>query len=1296
MPLSVDQVQPWVTVNLESQNESTQGVKLELDYLASGPKLVGDTHITRWELWRRRFAPTARPLTAHMVSTYFKARLTEYRVQLLAASGEILEEIFVYDDNDGHIQPLPTPSRKFAPIRRDMIVKKTPGSETGYTDITETALKSAEAVLKFFYVYDPAQDRFRLRPDAVNIKEVFQKIRAGEIPRHSGRQKHAWEDLAVTKNLNIYLLVALYRLYQMARYSRDREGAGIELCTALSFRDLRNIMDWATPAVSREKPRQYVKNKRNHRIRNQQHYELENKFITDVLATLSRHGPAHPESSQRGREELAMIVIEMNHLIDMTDGEYGLEILKGLSDAQWESILNDVDLTQSILTTLAQATYVQSLDFYQKRYGKTANLAQRLMAEVLESEPPANRWLRIITACAVMLGQKTRLKNSESDRIFSALDEWHQAADGKPRPPAPLIRAILNTLGEISQVRQLPEEYRSRAFLWCQTFLKSFESFGDAHNDRTVILQAQDVLLALDSERARSFFFEALFDPLRTDFNPREARQLAYNAYYRKVGSAQRLAEATGESRLAFRRELDQSSNEWGRYLEKKIREDPIFRLDVLKEAKTALEGQGKTSVQKIVAAYDPDGVLQRNLSFIHVMRYVFLNRAVFDPLDRALYQGDSALARSFAEYQKQYLETLNFRRILNENLHPDVYHRDALLFDQWLLDVQDINPEFFDELKAKIAGLPPKDVRLSFQVFFLEVNETETFQYYIDPVLGPIRLFDFVGRIRSWTSGYHGRLLTRMQAFFLQDRIRRDVAQNPNTYKKPEAYFASFEHMVGRERFFDEEDGIIAILREGAAPTGAARLNFSEDEALMILKYFSQTGFAAYLPGWLLFIAEHRFTGSDGEETFVPLKRAFDVLATSRLPRDQVEAVFADRGYLTPPDSETVSPTEAKRQRALYTAARACLKRLPQSKPRRDRYQSETDFVIPRSIRVAGKRTKRLPPARFDELLKKFQGHQARPGSYFTYRRLAKRLLKTHQLKAIRAIVDEALTEKGVSFPKNAPLKPLFKGLLGYLLSNEQLEQAIQDIAVNSPARRKGLSAMANFAAILVRWAKKNRIDLNETFARAFESYEAPEEIRFLQEEIERLENEISKRQDIVLKARSEQKKLRERQHNESGELSGNYQTLEETATREERLLHGDDGKIGLITLKHRKEQERNRKIARLADDPTTFADQAIMQVITFVYNTVRRQFLQDALISGGEASAELIQWHLENEVFPERERLRANKAHYTEKDYEARLAHINERIAFLLAVLARMERTEYFNDFNIRHKKRDRYKRL
>lgn len=633
MHLSIDKIEPWIKANLKQAGEPTHGVKSELDYLASGEKKAGDEYITKPELLKRKYSTKGRPITTHLVSAYFKSKIIQKSITLSTANGTVLEEVLIYDDNDERIDRMiqnPSPAGQ---VQKDMILRKVPDSLGDYDDITLEVKAKADAVLKFFYKYNLAADRFELRSKPLDLTDIFEKIKENRFPQHHPQEQDAWEKLNITQGLNLHFLVSLYRLHQMAVYSRQDLESEIDYRAAVQFDDLRNIIDSATPAVRRKKGKQYLKDKFDHKIRNQFYYELENKFITDTLSSLFNQSEANDEP-QLPSEDLAMAVIEMNHLIDMTDGEYGLRVLRKISHTDWTRILGDFDLTQSIFTTLTQAVHVQSLRFYRRFYNEDTNINRKLTRTILERENPDKPWLNIISACSLSLGMKKQMDNLDVELILKNIDLAHDKIDDKSYPYSSIIYVILNTFGELSQKQHMNATFREGAVRWCKKFLSEFESFDDSNDGRKMLLKTQRVLISLDGQAAQEFLFEQLFDPLETNFNPREDKQLAHNAYYAKVGGAEKLARVSGQKRLAFRRQLDQSTNEWGRDLEKRIREDAIFRLDVLQEAKTALQSAGETSVQKIVSEYDPDGILQRNLAFIHVMRYIYSNRISFDPLD--------------------------------------------------------------------------------------------------------------------------------------------------------------------------------------------------------------------------------------------------------------------------------------------------------------------------------------------------------------------------------------------------------------------------------------------------------------------------------------------------------------------------------------------------------------------------------------------------------------------------------------------------------------------------------------
>lgn len=1255
MIVSMDQLTPWVQAQFKAEDpgESPHGSNSELDFLASGKGKFGDAYITQNELFWRHHSRLVRPRTAQLVKSYFKNRITQKHVTIATRDGRVLEEILVYDNNN----------QNFDENDLDLFLRKSAENSLVHENITHSVQEKTEAVLKRVYTYNIQTKSWELPNDRLSFDQLFQTLRDNPLPPDlTGEQKKAWSDLNIMKNIGTSVMIFCYRLARLAELSAKNPQAGYSWQDALDFKMLRNLIDSADRA--RDRKRQAApqsEHVRPFKAHNQLHYELENKLITDALKNFldipQQDTPEHLQS-----EHTLLTVIETNHLIDMTDGEYGLDILSHIPGDKWPVVLASKDVTHALYTTVANAVEAQTLLPVEKSMEESSSLPHRLVAHLLPDQDNDRHvsWLNIILACALLKGLKNNLTPATAQLILKILENAHQPHRGKDYPYPSVIFVILDAFGEASLSPNIPPSFKTGAFEWCEKFLAAFKTFSDGepdeataeklkNEDRQVLIKSQKIMVALSGSLAWESFLRENLRPLDPVFDPRANKQQAHNAYYKRVGSAEMMAGLAGKKRLAFRRQLDQASNEWGRDFERRIREDPIFRLDILKEAKSALGDLGETAAQKIMMEFDPEGILTRNLAFIHVLRYLYMNRHTFNP---------AGLSFGANGPLPEDLSTLNVKYILKQNIDAQVYESQSRAFDRWLIALQKENPSFFSSLKDIILGLSREELKLSFEVFFLEVNETETFQYYLDPLDGPVALFNFVGRIRSWTSGYHGRILTRLQAYFDQDTIRHDRQNNPQGYKKPHEYLDHYQNRITAERFFNETDGIIPYLNEAAQPSGNARYEFSEEEALHILKYFSETGFAAYLPHWLFYIIDHRFVSPDGHENLVPMMRAFEVLAASEFSRPLMEAEFERRGYLLPATDTRITEHDKLRQGRLSEASRKCLRQLPATPVRDLTHEDESETAVRQNIHSAGKKSARFNPRRTKKLITSLRSFEAKPGSYVEYQKIAKKLLRSHQMETIRAIVDEALTDIPVTFPTNAPARPLFQGPMGYLITNKKLENSIKNLAINSPSSGRGVGPPVSFTALLVRWAERNHIDLNKTFGEAFNHYQVPEEIKIIQEEIRELEAQIDKLEKSRLKGEG----LRE-------PVKWNMP---------------DDKKIQeLLELKERKERERNRKILDLAHNPATFADQAAMQIITYIYNAVRRQYLKEVLISGGEVTGELVEWYLENEVLPQKAVLMQNRHHETDQEFAGKLLDVNTRIEFLLSVLSQVEGVEYIRDF-------------
>jgi len=1208
MAFNIDRDMPWVEAKLDleratgAENASSQALKTELDYLASGPDHYGDQFITPFELFNRRRGDKVRSLTSRLVSSYMHNHIVRDDHVIFDETGSVIEKIIVYDNNDERFDLSDKNTKKSD--QQDIILKEiSVNGQTEYINITSDVRTTALEFLKRNYNLDKA-----------NLVEM-----------------------------NSHLIVCVYKLVLLERF-----GLSDTPRNAVQFNDLRKIIDSATVPKNRKKNgvngNGYPKSKAKEiKLRNQSNYEIENKFISDFL---SREITLNSQSnSPTSEEELFLIVIEVNHLIDMTDGEYGLDLFKELNEAQWKLILDNFEVSHSIYTTIANAIYTQSLTFYRSFYEEDTKLEQYIVNDFIRDES-CHPSLRIIMASSVLLGLKSNLSDIDTHNLFEILNLMHDDNNGELYPFSSLVNITLNTLGELANERLSDRFVVDSSFEFCKRFDENFVTFSTGRDDREMILKNLDVMQAIDPHRAQRYFFNKLMQPLNPEFNPRIDKHLAHNAFYRNIGYSQSLAESSGMRKLAFDRKIDQDNNEWGRDLEKRIRDDEIFRLDVLKEAKSALSQTDQTTVEKIIQTYDPHTILRRNLAFIHVMRYYYVNSFSFDEL--------------------------SIESILSQSIDATYYEDKAHDFDDWLESVRTDSPNFFNLVKDQINDIPDREMKLPFEVFFMEANEVEIFQYYINPTEGPLALFNFVGKIRSWTSGYHGRLLVKMQAYMDQDTIRKDIEKNPQSYKRPEYYYDHYEHLISEERFYDEDNGIIRILKEAENNSHDTDLNLSEDEALMILKHFSETSFSAYIPQWLFFIIDHRFIDQDGNENLLIAQRAFEVLAQTKFPRHLMRNHFTSRGYL--------SENQSERDLILHSAAIKCLRKLPSKQALYIPFNNNNSLEIRNRVLFAGKRTKNILPERYEKLLTEFREFEAKPGHYFDYKKQAKTLLKTHRIDALKTIVDQALIKKNVTYPANAPLKPVFKGIVGNLVTNETFETAIRDIATNEQNNGGGVSSFFNFSKILINWAEKNHLNLNEVFGKAFDSYKPPEEIRLLQKEIKEIERQIRESENIIM----QQKQLR----TEAGS------TLPLLAIEEE-TLHGKDSDIGLYELLERKTLERNRRIVALAENPSTFSDQAIMQIVTYTYNAVRQQFLMEVIISGGEVTAGLIEEYLENDLLPHKRNLLENSTQLTETERQKKLSQVNERIDFLMDTLAQMEGVEYFNDFNLWQSQGNRYRR-
>lgn len=1327
MIFNIDHNEAWIQAKLQQEGEQNLEVGPELSEIANKGRLgeFSDREITRGEIHHRDRRSAVRPLTRHLLSHYFNNKVTRSSETLTTQHGRVLEELLIFDDDNKRFSEKATHrSDGLTNQQTDLILrrKRVPNRETtdpferareadlpSYENVTDLALKAADTILYYFYELRDSDETSTLvlKKETIDLNQIFEDIKNDDVPDRNPIQQKLWEDLDILSNINFHFLVQLYRIHSMAIYARDFEP--IHLREAISFSELRKTIDTGFPALKRRKKELRKSKQHLQKVQNQKKFELENKFISNSLSSIITLSSEQP--LQSSSHEIGLVVTSANHMIDMTDGEYGIDVLRDINHDQWNDILNEPSLAESIFTTLSNSVYVQSVKFYRNLYGEDKDIRFTLLEDILLSTPTEHEngeYFKILTACALAVGMKRQLgdlhltldefaarrvrdngttpenvrerrqscvrdfceKNDLVSHQFTIgelihfyLRKIHNDSHGQSYAFSSVVDIALTTMGTLSRRPNLPGQFRTDSVQWNKRFLSDFETFYNPDSsenekvrqrsdDRQMIQKSLRVLSSLDAKAAQRFLFQRQMHPLNPNFDPRADQiHLAYDAYYLRVGGAETLARVARQQSLAFARQLDQDNNEWGRDFEQALA-DPLFRWGTIGFGETDdHHAVSKKSVQKIVAAYDPEGLLQRNLAFVHVLRYFYTHSNHYNPLRVA--RTDEA-RQDLVALQDRILKNLNLRGVVNQNL-PDKAYRPHQDFTRWIQALQSINPDFFEKLKTMVDQAPFRQVKLSFETFFLEVNETETFHYFLNPIQGQSKIMDFVGRIRSWTSGYHGRLLSRMQIFFDQDAIRQGKLGSDGVALHPEHpdILAHYEETVGLDHFHSSQ-GVYPYLVDAEQGTDDPRYQFTVDEAEQILSYLSRTGFTAYIPHWAFFIIEHRFSPASP----VLLHQAFDALAKTRFPKHLMEEEFEKRGYLLAPYDPRVSQEDKERQEQLNILAQKCLRKLPRATAKSIRFDDPANPGIRAKILFGSHRPKRMNPRRLQRKISRFTSEEpVGPGQYYRYRRLSKRLRRTHEPEAIQAILDEGLRFRQIDYPKNTPFKPLFRGLLRYLITDRRLNESIETIAVSSADQTKG---PLNFSALLVRWAKRNRIDLNEVFGKAFASHTPPgpikdkydqlvyieEQIQFTESQIISWENIPDQDQESVI---AELTKLRDK-------------------------LHGDNG---LLT----KQQHLQRELIALFDDlpRESYDQQVIIQVVTYLYNAVRKQYLKEVLITGDEVSAGIIEDKLQTELIPERERLLRRSNGIMTGEIE----DLDVQIEFLYSILAELEGTQYVNDY-------------
>lgn len=1230
----------WLELQLGTIDANNPELDRELIRLANGPTAVKDRYITPLELARYRHLPAIRNATVKCISAFFKNGVTRDGMSIELDSGES-EDIAIYDNGDGIFESLGAIGKS---VQTDVFIRNAPD---GGKDITRDVIAAADFILTRCFTYDEGTDAFVPSDGPVDFTALSEEIRAlAEFPPRpafDGVRKRAWERLNAAGRLRIASLTTFYRFAKTAFESRN--GPPPKLPLIVDFGEIRGMTEGG---------------------------EIENRCAASLLSSLLVEARTNPDANAN---IFPLIAIHVAHVINATGGAYGIGVLQHFSAEQWEAVLEDPDEAKALAVALAAALAPSGRSVTKDLHGsRGANVEQQLLNLLRSDGPDSSPWFQSVVATAFLLAHgsdpeffdaaardvgNARLE-PVADVVFGRLNELTRHANGKPYGHSALIEVALDAFGNLAAHAPSGMPVRERAFEWCREFYAGFETFVDRsapvekqssqkNDDRRLILKAQSALAALSPEKARRVFFEELISPLDASFDPRIDKNLAHNAYYRHIGAAERLAALDGRTKLAFERRLDEENNEWGRVAEKAVRENEVFRLEFFKEAHAASDPEALAQVRQTLAAFDPSGILMRNLAFAHVLRCLYVSRESLDP--------------TFipnADFNAEYVSSLDFPGLIRTRIPTRIYETEARQFDDWMIGLKRHNPGFFARLMAAVRSLPEAERSLPIDTLFMEVNEVEFFQYELDPDLGAAAMLDFVGTIRSWTSGYHGRVLTRMSAFMDQDAIRRDKAEHPDSYKRPEEYYADFAVGMSRERF---ELTILPILKAGETGSVAPGTEFPESEALRLLSYFDGTGFSAYLPQWLTFIIEHRFVREDGEESFSPLRKAFDLLAGTNFPRELMRELFEDRGYL-PRNGARLNPGGPPRESILRETALACLKKLSDKNPVQPVYDDGGIESVRNKIIRAGTSDLSLLPAPYGELKAEFTAETVGPGKYFKYRRQARDLLKTHKIDAIRTILDEALTDKNLEYPANAPLKPLFPGLIGLLVTNKRLERSLYGIATSSSSANRGGSSIIDFSSIMIRWARRNHVDLTEVFTEAFANYRVPERVAEAQDKVVKTRERIAEidRQIADIDTRRS--------------LSAAFPFFASAGDGdEERLKELKETKRNLERELDRLEEARNAAIVELSRDPSLLSQQALFQLITSIYNSIRRQYLKEVLISGGEATARLIEGYLADSLIPKRRELSGAMTLAGSPEQAAKLIDVEKRIAFLTDVLAQME---------------------
>lgn len=886
-----------------------------------------------------------------------------------------------------------------------------------------------------------------------------------------------------------------------------------------------------------------------------------------------------------------------------------LELLAQYTDTEWAILANNAEVLELIASSLA--TGIDQSDVVLEMVTNLFMNADLQKHDCLK--------ILVVIAFVQVFSNQTELLNSFEPEIFFTLNRLQPIAH--KIPSSNFILMILDTLKTSGMSAPA-------IFLWCQQQAESKTTSG-----KTVFTSLYRVMEQISPGQAKDYFFSRVFAPLERDINPRENKKQVHNSYYSHVGAAEVLARIAGQRSIAIRHHINQENNEWGRILEENIRTNEVLLLDMM--------GVGNDKIG--TETYDPTGILQKNLAFVHVLRVLFhkIYRVWFDPLKPPS-----------AKQMENFLDEASLAAMINTRIPANLYQSHPQKFDDWLIELKKNYPEFLAMLEKSVTKQVPQNIMLPVDVFFMEINETEFYQYDLEPTAAMPEFIRLISMLRSWTSGYHGRYLTRISAFFDQNEIQSRLAKGESV--SASSYYSRYAHLMSRKRF---ELSILPILTPSKNQAGLDL--WSRDEALALIEGFEKNSFHHYLPGWLLQIIDHRFFDKNGQEDFLPMQMAFDLLSRTPFSRDQMRSLFQQHGFI----GTDVRPGRfQKHQTLVQKLAWNCLKKMPPSdllnapQPPQNRHQN-IDKISPQNISV--QKHAQISNTRFTKLEEQFVEFIPAPGSYRLYKQLAKQLLASGNPRAISLVLEAALSKRTVSFPKNAPLAPLIPGPIGQIVTHRMLNQVLANMTTVT-AKRGGSIFFSN---LLLRWARQNGINLAQVLSEALSQYTTPQVLKEIQDQIVEIETSL-------IQLRQELGQLEEIKQ---ADIPSN--TAEDT-------YHETLNRLSSLEFKKQElEQKREKKLTEIKIDPLKASDQALFQIINSIYNAIRKQYLKQILIAGRNETAVIVEAYLREVLIPKKNQQMAAQLDTGEnfrQPLQREIQTTQSHIDFLFDVLVEVEQQE------------------